>query len=131
MATAIDAATKPLSPTPEHKAPRLHSGFVASVSIIRMACKPWREFQSCVMGAKFLAKAWSKASAARPRKACMGLKGLLRQQPAKDNPSCRDSRIGRLVCDSILAKTPKREHAALLHLLDRNRSATGAVPCLT
>jgi len=52
------------------KVPRLHIGFIASVSIIGLACKPRSGFQLCEFkGVRFPAKASSKASAAPPRNA--------------------------------------------------------------
>jgi hypothetical protein len=76
---------------------RLHAwpiGFIASVSIIGLACKPRSGFQLCeIKGVKFPANAWSKAPAATLRKARLEMKGVLWRQPAKDNSSCHGSRL--------------------------------------
>jgi hypothetical protein len=94
------------------KPPRLHFSFIASVSIIGLACKPRSSFQLCeIMGVRLPAKAWSKASAARPRKASTDLKDVPWRQPARDNPGCHGSRStsnvkGRLVCKELIAAAP-------------------------
>jgi hypothetical protein len=115
------------------KPPRLHFGFIASVSIIGLACKPRSAFQLCeITGARFPAKPWSKASAARPRKASTDLKDVPWRQPARDNPGCHGSRLtsnvkGRLVCQGTNCRGVQRREAGLLHLLCWDRSAFGAV----
>jgi hypothetical protein len=138
MATAIDAATKPPLRTrrargppsrPEQASPRPHFDFIASVSIIGLACKPRSAFQLCeIMGVRSPAKAWSKASA---RKASTDLKDVPWRQPARDNPGCHGSRPtsnvkGRLVCQGTNCRGAQRRQAGLLHLLCRNSSAFGA-----
>src|ERR1700731_837687 len=76
---------------------RLHAstfGFIASVSIIGLACKPRSGFQlGEFKGARFPAKAWSKPSAATLRKACLEMKGVPWRQPARGDPSCHGSRL--------------------------------------
>ncbi len=114
------------------KPPRLHFGFIASVSIIGLACKPRSAFQLCeITGVRFPAKAWSKASAARPRKASTDLKDVPWRQPARDNPGCQGSRLtsnvkGRLVCQETNRRGAQRREAGLLHPLCRNNYAFGA-----
>jgi hypothetical protein len=140
MATAIDAATKPPlrtrrargPPSRPEQASSLHFGFIASVSIIGLACKPRSAFQLCeITGVRFPAKAWSKASAARPRKASTDLKDVPWRQPASDNLGCHGSRLtsnvkGRLVCQGTNCRGAQRREAGLLHLLCRNSSTFGA-----
>jgi hypothetical protein len=72
----------------------MHIGFIASVSIIGLACKPRSGFQLCEFkGVRFPAKAWSKASAAPPRNACLEMKGIPWRQPARDDPGWHGSRL--------------------------------------
>ena len=114
------------------KPPRVHFGFIASVSIIGLACKPRSAFQLCeIMGVRLPAKTWSKASVAKPRKASTDLKDVPWRQPARDNPGCHGSRStsnvkGRLVCQGTNCRGAQRRQAGLLHLLCRNSSAFGA-----
>lgn len=114
------------------KPPRVHFGFIASVSIIGLACKPRSAFQLCeIMGVRLPAKTWSKASVARPRKASTDLKDVPWRQPARDNPGCHGSRStsnvkGRLVCQGTNCRGAQRREAGLLHLLCRNSFAFGA-----
>jgi hypothetical protein len=125
MATAIDAATKPPlrtrrargPPSRPEQASSLHFGFIASVSIIGLACKPRSAFQLCeIMGVRLPAKAWSKASAAWPRKASTDLKDVPWRQPARDNPGCHGGRStsnvkGRLVCQGTNCRGAQRRQA--------------------
>jgi len=75
------------------KVPCPHIGFIASVSIIGLACKPRSAFQLCeIKGVRFPANAWSIA-AATLQKACLEMKGVPRRQATRNNPSWRRTRL--------------------------------------
>jgi hypothetical protein len=77
---------------------RLHTplpiGFIASVSIIGLACKPRSGFQLWeIKGVRFPAKAWGRTPAATLRKACLTMNGIPWRKPASDNPSSHGGRL--------------------------------------
>jgi hypothetical protein len=118
-------------PSRPDEAPRPHIGFIASVSIIGLACKPRSGFQLReIKGVRFPAKAWSKPSTATLRKACPEMKGVPSGNPQETTPVVSrltsKMKAGARFAKEPFAETPNGEKPGNPNRRGRDRSAIGA-----